>query len=44
MKEQYVLIDFIKQPKIRNLTNVKLLNESPFYSGLKDTQKVITLK
>ena len=35
MKEQYVLIDFIKQPKIKNLTNVKLLNESPFYSRQK---------
>ena len=44
MKEQYVLIDFIKQSKIKKLTNVKLLNELPFYSGLKDTQKVITLK
>ena len=44
MKEQYVLIDFMKQSKIKNLTNVELLNELPFYSGLKDTQKVITLK
>ena len=44
MKEQYVLIDFMKQPKIKNLTNVELLNKSPFYSGLKDTQKVTTLK
>ena len=44
MKEQYILIDFMKQPKIKNLTNVELLKESHFYSGLKDTQKVITLK
>ena len=44
MKEQHVLIDFMKQSKIKNLTNVELLNESPFYSGLKETQKVITLK
>ena len=44
MKEQYVLIDFIKQSKIRKPTNVKLLNELPFYSGSKDTQNVITLK
>ena len=44
MKEQYVLIDFMKQPKVKNLTNVELLNESPFYSGLKNMQKVITLK
>ena len=35
MKEQYVLIDFIKQLKIKNLTNSKLLNESPFYSEQK---------
>ena len=35
MKEQYVLIDFIKQPKIKNLTNVELLNELPFYSRQK---------
>ena len=35
MKEQYVLIGFIKQPKIKNLANVKLLNESPFYSRQK---------
>ena len=41
MKEQHVLIDFMKQSKIRNLTNVELLNELPFYSGLRDTQKVI---
>ena len=41
MKEQHVLIDFMKQSKIKNLTNVELLNELPFYSGLKDTQKVI---
>ena len=34
MKEQHVLIDFMKQPKIKNLTNVELLNELPFYSGL----------
>ena len=32
MKEQYVSIYFMKQPKIKNLTNAKLLNESPFYS------------
>ena len=32
MKEQYVLIDFMKHPKIKNLTNAKLLNESTFYS------------
>ena len=32
MKEQYVLIDFIKKPEIKNLTNVKLLNESTFYN------------
>ena len=44
MKEQYVLIDFMKHLKIKNLANVELLNESPFYSGLKNTQKVITLK
>ena len=44
MKEQHVLIDFMKQPKIKDLTNVELLNELPFYSGLKDTQKFITLK
>ena len=44
MKEQHVLIDFMKQYKIKNLTNVELLNELPVYSGLKDTQKVITLK
>ena len=44
MKEQHVLIDFIKQSKIKNLTNVELLNELTFYSGLKDTQKIITLK
>ena len=36
MKEQHVLIDFMKQSKIKNLTNVELLNELPFYSGLKD--------
>ena len=35
MKEQYVLIDFMKQLKIKNLTNVELLNESPFYSRQK---------
>ena len=44
MKEQHVLIDFMKQSKIKNLTNVELLNELPFYSGLKDTQKAITFK
>ena len=44
MKEQHVLIDFMKQSKIKNLTNAELLNKSPFYSGLKDTQKVITSK
>ena len=36
MKEQNVLIDFMKQSKIKNLTNVELLNELPIYSGLKD--------
>ena len=41
MKEQHVLIDFIKQSKIKNLTNVELLNELPFYSGLKDTPEVL---
>ena len=35
MKEQYVLIDFMKQFKIKNLTNVELLNELPFYSRQK---------
>ena len=35
MKERYVLIDFIKQLKIKNLTNAKLLNESPFYNQQK---------
>ena len=35
MKEQYVLIDFMKQLKIKNLTNVELLNEPPFYSRQK---------
>ena len=44
MKEQHVLINFMKQSKIKNLTNVELLNKLPFYSGLKDTKKVITLK
>ena len=44
MKEQHVLINFMKQSNIKNLTNVELLNELPFYSGLKDTQNVITLK
>ena len=44
MKEQHVLTDFMKQSKVKNLTNVELINELPFYSGLKDTQKVITLK
>ena len=34
-----VLIDFMKEYKIKKLTNVELLNELPFYSGLKDTQK-----
>ena len=29
-----VLIDIIKQPKIKKLTNVELLNELPFHSGL----------
>ena len=29
-----VLIDFMKQSKIKKLTNVELLNELPFYSGL----------
>ena len=27
----------MKQSKIKNLTNVELLNELPFYSGLKDS-------
>ena len=36
MKEQHVLIDFMKQSEIKNLTNIKLLNESPFYSRQKD--------
>ena len=35
MKEQHVLIGFMKQSKIKNLTNVKLLNELPFYSRQK---------
>ena len=35
MKEQHVLIDFIKQSKIKNLTNVELLNELPFHSRQK---------
>ena len=35
MKEQHVLIDFMKQFKIKNLTNVELLNELPFYSRQK---------
>ena len=35
MKEQHVLIDFMKQSKIKTLTNVELLNELPFYSGQK---------
>ena len=30
MKEQHVLTDFMKQSKIKNLTNVELLNELPF--------------
>ena len=34
MMKQHVIIDFIKQSKIKNLTNVELLNELPFYSGL----------
>ena len=29
-----VLIDFMKQSKIKKLNNVELLNEMPFYSGL----------
>ena len=29
-----VLIDFMKQSKFKKLTNVELLNELPFYSGL----------
>ena len=37
MKEQNVLTDFMKQSKIKNLTNVELLNELTLYSGLKDT-------
>ena len=35
MKKQHVLIDFLKQTKIANLTNVELLNELPFYSRQK---------
>ena len=30
-----VLIDFMKQSKIKKLTNVELLNELPFYNSLK---------
>ena len=44
MKEQHVLTDFMKQSKVKNLTNAELLNELSFYSGLKKTQKVITWK
>ena len=40
MKEQHILIDFMKHSKIKNLTNAELLNEFPFYTGLKDTQKL----
>ena len=29
-----ILFDFMKQSKIKKLTNVELLNELPFYSGL----------
>ena len=29
-----ILIDFMKQPKVKKLTNVELLNELPFYSSL----------
>ena len=36
MKEQYVLIDFIKQPKIKNLTNVDLLMNYLFIVDKKD--------
>ena len=35
MKEQHALIDFMRQSKIKNLTNVELLNELPFYSRQK---------
>ena len=34
MKERHVLIDFMKHSKIKKLTNVELLNELRFYSGL----------
>ena len=30
-----VLIDFIEKPKNKKLTNVKLLNELPFYNNLR---------
>ena len=29
-----ILIDFMEKPKIKNLTNVELLHELPFYKGL----------
>ena len=29
-----ILIDFMEQLKVKRLTNVELLNELPFYSGL----------
>ena len=29
-----VLIDFIKQPRVKKLTNVELLGELPFYKSL----------
>ena len=29
-----ILIDFMEKPKVKKLTNVELLNELPFYSGL----------
>ena len=34
MKEQHVLIDLMKQSKIKMMTNVELLNELPFFNGL----------
>ena len=35
---------FIKKPKIKHLSNIKLLHELPFYDELKDMQEVIKLK
>ena len=37
MEEQHVLIDFMKQSKIKNLSDVELLNELPFYSRQKNS-------